>query len=441
LPYASARNAAACATAVIIGDSRTQQCYDQSTTAITGRPRWFTLGNGMARQKLTLVGNAGVNGEAVDDMLTRFGNATAGAGFGGIGSQSSAVTTAPGVIPLAPKYCIINSGFNDIITNGATAAVTMPKLITMYKRALAAGITPVACSIPFPAFAASTVAKCRELDNLNKLIRNYAASTPGVEFIELCNPMLNPTSSNIESTTNYFRDSPGVHEGNVGGYVEAKPVAAWINSIVPKAIDFLPASNAATIAYDSAITQVMVNPLMTGSQTATGTGVSGNMPTGSITFARGGTPTMVASVAARADGKGQDFIMEITATAAGDSFEARFPSMHASAVQGGTYIIVAELNASGAGGAALTAAANLSGMQFYLQYNDGTTNFFVYENAYSTATDGPYPESFTYVAKSRPIVIPGSGTPTVFRINFGGCFAGAGTARIAIGRAGIVRIA
>jgi len=427
------------ATAVIVGDSRTQQNYDQDAVSITGRPRWFTLGNGLARQKLKLIGNAGVNGDTAAGILARLKNNNVGAGFGAVGSQAASVTTAPGVIPFAPKYCIVNAGFNDIVTLGGTAAATMPTLISIYQLLLQYGITPVACSIAFPTFAVSTIAKQRELNILNSMIRAYAAATPGVEFVEMCNPMMSPASSNIESASTYFRDT-GVHENNVGGYREGKALAAWINGAIPKAIDILPASNAETIAYDGAIAQVMANPLLTGTQAASGTGVSGNMPANlAITFARGGTPTLVCSVASRADGYGQDFIMEITAGAANDSFEARFPSQHANIVQGGTYVMVAELNVSGASGAALTSAANLRGMQLYIQYNDGATNFFTYELAYS-ATDQPYPESFTYVAQSRPMTIPASGTPTIFRPNFGGAFAGAGTARIAIGRLGIYRI-
>ena len=428
-------------TCAIAGDSRVQQHYDQSSTAITGRPRWFRLGNALARQRLNLVANAGVSGDTAQGLLNRLSNATFGAGFGAIGSQAAVVTTSPGVIPFAPRYCFVSIGFNDIITNGGTASATMPIIIKIYKALFAAGITPVALTIPLPAFATGgmTTAKARELDNLNRKIRDYVAATPGMQIVDIYNSMLAPTSANIESLSTYFRDAT-VHENNLGGYREAQALKSWILATIPSYTDILPASNAATIAADGAILQLQPNPLLTGSTAATGTNVSGNIPTGGISINRGGSPSAcVCSVASRADGFGQDMSMEVTATAAGDAYEARFPSQHANAVVGATYIAVAEISASGAGGAALTSAGNLSGIQFYLQYYDGTTNYFSWENAWAS-TDGPYPESFTLVSKTRPLTIPGTGTPSIFRINLTATFAGAGTARLTIGRVGLIRI-
>lgn len=442
-PVSGAGNRVAGVPVGLLGDSITQENYDQTASQIQERARWFPYANALLGQRLRLVNNAGVSGETTAQMLARIGSSAGlGVGFGGIGAAGTAVTTSPSPLNGSPKYVFVHAGVNDIYGFNLTAATVTANLQQIYQTLIANGVTPIVMTIM--AVNSTTVgystANVATHLAVNDWIRNYAAAN-GLLLVDAFAATVDPNSGSVEMNTAFTRDGKQ-HPNNRGGMAVARAIYGVLNNIIP-ARDVLPQSNAAVISLDASIRQLLPVPLLTGTAAITATGYSGNTAgsnLGNANFVRGGTPTCVLSAVARADGFGQNTKMVATFGAANDSLEIRFPSQHATAVVGATYVAVCEVTVTGPAGAALAAADNFQGAQLYLQYNDGTTNFFTYALGRGS-TDTAMVGSFTVTLMTPPLTIPASGTPTTFRPNFTIFGSGAGSPEVQIGRVGLIRIA
>jgi lysophospholipase L1-like esterase len=427
---------------IIFGDSRTQQNTDQSATSITGRPRYWHWAQALSGHRLDLINNAGVNGDTVAGMLSRVNGSNYGVGFGQIG-DAGAAAVSPGVLGMKPDFVVFNGGYNDIFGNSQTADATYAIAVQILDAIRLAGVTIIVCSAVFPSSASIgfTAAKCRELRLYNDKLNAYANSYRTVYYCDFAAAAISPLSTSVETAAADLRDGT-VHENNRAAKKEGKVLATLISTLIPARQQILPISNAETSAFDPSIPQLVVNPLRTGTAAITTTGYSGNAAGSEMTnanFVRGGSSNCVLSAVARNDGYGQNTQFTCTFSAANDTFELRMPSLHAQAVVGGRYRAVCEVSYTGPSGADLAAVDNLRGTQLYIQYNDGTTNYFSYSMGFQI-TDGALVGSDTLTLVTPDFVLPPGGTPTIFRVNFTVSANGAGSPQVQVGRIGLYRI-
>ena len=431
----------------IFGDSITQENYDQAAASNDERPRWFTQANSLLGRRMNLVNNAGVAGETTTQMLARLRlNGTGqGVGFGGIGAAGSAVTTQPSPLYGGPNFVFVHAGVNDIYGFTTADSTITGNLQAIYQALQLAGATPIAMTI-MPVTTATvgyTTAKAAQHARINTWIRNYCAANPNIILVDAFKAMVDPTNAAIACITGVTRDGLQ-HPNNLGGLLVAREIQNVLQYIIPP-YSPLPSSNAEEYTLDASLTQILPNPLLTGTAAITATGFTGATAGSTLAnanFTRGaGAGSVTLSAVTRADGFGQNIKMVLPATASGDNWEIRFPSQHARAVVGGTYIAVCEITVTGPAGAALAAADGIQGVQLYIQYNDGTSNFFAYSERRGS-TDVALVGSFTKTLQTAPIAIPASGTPTILRPNFTVYSSGASTfPEVQIGRVGLIRIA
>lgn len=441
---------------VILGDSRTQQNYDETATEIQGRPRWFNMLNSALGQPFELVANAAVNGERTDQILARFDSAGLGCGFGGIGSGGAAVTTNPGVSPFKPAVVFDYSGFNDIFSFGLSADTAWGYRLQILERIRHLGARLILMTInpPNSAAAGFSAARCRELTLFNEYTRNYARDNPGVILLDAYKACVDPASASIEGASTDFRDS--VHETNLGALRIANLGAQVLAPFFP-ARDVLPASNAEAIALDSGIKQLISNPLLTGTAAIATTGFSGTTAGSQLSngsFSRSGSMTCVLSAESRAigatsyapvkDGYGQNIRFQVTATAAGENIQLLLPSVHASVVSGESYYAVADVwmakafNNTNATPTALATADGCSLVQLSIQFTLDAVNNYTREMMYQSSDKGVYgvlhqslktlPRrvSFTSCTVARPVL-------NIYA-------SAAGTFEVQIGRIGMYRV-
>jgi len=446
-PVSGARNLASGVPVSIFGDSITQDHYETTAaTAVYERVRWFSAANALLGQRMRLVQNAGVNGETTTQMLARLtGNGpNPGAGFGALGSTASAVTSSPSPLYGAPKLCFVHGGVNDIYGSSLPAATVIANLQSIYAGLMSAGVAPIAMTImavnsTTVGYSTANVATHLEV---NRWIRTYCQAN-NIQMVDAFAATVDPTSATgVEMNTLLTRDGKQ-HPGNRGGWAVGRAIYNLLVNILP-ARDILPQSNLETIALDPSIKQLLTNPLLTGTAAITSTGYSGTAAGSNLAnanFVRGGSASAVLSAVTRADGYGQNTKFVCTFTASGDNLEFRGPSMHANAVVGAQYIAVCEAVVTGPSGAALAAADNLMGVQLYLQYNDGTTNYLTYALATNITQDYAMADgSKTITLKTPVFTLPASGTPTTFRPNVTIYGKGAGNPEVQLGRIGLYRV-
>lgn len=429
----------------IFGDSITQDNYEgTSATLMVERPRWFSCANALLGQRMRLVQNAGVNGETTAQMLARLqaNGPNPGVGVGGSGNASTAVSTSPSPLYGSPKYCYVHGGVNDIYGLGLSASAITANLQAIYTGLRAAGVQPIALTIM--AVNSTTVgystANVATHLAVNAWIRSYCQAN-NIMCVDAFGATVDPTSASVEMASADTRDGKQ-HPGNRGGLKVGRAIASMMSPLIP-ARDVLPQSNAATIALDASLPQLLTNPLLTGTAAITATGYSGTTAGSNLAnanFVRSGSASAVLSAITRADGFGQNIKMACTFTASGETLEFRAPSMHANAVVGAQYVAACEVLVTGPSGAALAAADNLQGVQLYIQYNDGTTNYFCYAQGRAT-TDVAYVGSYTMTLMTPVFTLPAGGTPTTFRPNLTIYGAGAGNPEVQFGRIGLIRVA
>lgn len=432
---------------VILGDSIAQENIEQSATAITMRPRWFNIANALLGQRLNLVNNAGVSGERIAATIQRIPASVTnlGVGFGQNGAVGSPPALPPGVLAFSPGFVFVLPPFNDIYGDGASFEYVTGFLEREYGMIIASGailcaMTLMPCSSSTVGFSTATSAVHVRV---NEWIRSYCAWRKNAILIDAFAALMKagPTAATISVPSTCFRDG-NQHPNNLGGYYVGKSIYDALVNIVPP-VNVLPTSNAEEYTLDPSINWLLPNPLLAGSDaTITTTGYSGVAPNtlANANFVRGGTPTIVLSRPDNPNGYGKDLQFEFTPNADNDSAELRFPSQHSRVVVGGQYIVVCQYSVTGLSGADLTSAANFAGAQLYLQYNNGTTNYFSWANAWSS-TDEAYPENHTMTLMTRPLIIPSGGTPTTFRPNFS-MYSSGGTGgfRVRLSRPNLLRV-
>lgn len=280
-------------TIALLGDSFTEMSVAANglNTYRSGRG-FFTHALQRLNQRLTLVSRpgtltGGITGQTTTQILSR---------------------VQADVIDIAPGYCHVLAGTNDVGSSFTFATMT-GNLTAIYDAIQNAGIRLIVGTIA-PRSGATT-AQLQMAENLNNWIRLQAVTRPGVILADYHRDLVGPTGDwRVTGTTAYTAD--GIHASTGGAMRMGKVLADALDPVVPKG-SLLPASNIDALGGVNAIAtpNLVTNPMMTGTAGALGTsGATGPVADGYTvtTYAGGGVTTgMTFSKVARADGPAGDW--------------------------------------------------------------------------------------------------------------------------------------
>lgn len=289
---------------------------------------WFNWANMLLGWPFEIVHNAAVGGDRATALDAHITN---------------------DVVPYDADWVLISSGINDIAadTSAATVANT---LIAACNRLLANGRKVLLCTIvPLHNGSASySVARAHALLVVNRTLIAYARATQGVWLADLFGPMVDPSQSVMTIKSGY---GDGIHPYAIGGYAIGAKFAADFANLYPQQLS-LPQSASEDYAVNSAEPQINTNPLMLGTAGTLSGGPTGTVADG-WTLLQGGTITIVGSVAARADGYGNNQVITCSGSSGtGHAYLYNTTSLDARVSTGTKLIGVCELDLSGLTGLA-----------------------------------------------------------------------------------------
>lgn len=181
-----------------IGDSLIANGVVIDATQLQLTDSWYTVACALSGQRLCYARNAGVSGNTTTQMLARL---------------------ATDVLAYASSidYCIVAGGINDY----ADTTVTKPNLEAMWTQLRAAGIEPIACTIP-PRNDAPQLAP------LNPWVRSQAVAR-GMRLIDLHAVFADPATDDYLAA--YTAD--GTHPNAAGRLAAANYVVSEIVPTIP----------------------------------------------------------------------------------------------------------------------------------------------------------------------------------------------------------------
>jgi len=262
-------------TCVIFGDSITAQNFAVSATYNSYADNgYFNWAQAYLGQPFELVRNAGVGGNGTAAMLARI---------------------QVDVLAYSAGWVFVQEVYNDII-GGVPWATTVANLQTIYQTLVNAGSNVIALSgIPSANF--TTQAHKDAISNINIWMRAYCLRNPGMVFVDVYTPLLDPTSAAGAGITAYFVD--GIHPSTLGAQIMGQAIYNTVKNLIPASGMSLSMADraSATNPYGN----VLLNPVMQGSGGSAGAGFSGVIAASWVTLIENGTVSVVCSTPARAD--------------------------------------------------------------------------------------------------------------------------------------------
>lgn len=255
---------------------------------------------------------------------------------------------------------------------------------------------------------------------VNDWRRQYCRDTRGAFYLDWNVPMIDSAVLYGPPRTGYL-DSDDIHFSPIGAYAVGNFIKPWLQTIAPPKAPLIDnGANLFDVTYNP---QGIVhpNPFYIGTAGTTGTGASGTVSTGMrVERSSGSGATVVASVAARADGRGNDCILTITpGGGATEVITTRTNPANTTLPAGlaGTWV---------RGACAIDVAA-------YTGYNYVTLVMEFYDGASALIASGrdmqPYPEASSYLPQPNaawafdmstpPVLIPASAASYRFRVDVG----------------------
>lgn len=214
-------------TAVVYGDSLTEQGGEIAGTLDTRAFAAWTWANVELGQALTIAANLGVGGDDTTEILARIGD----------------------VIDLDPGWVIITAGTNNAGVAGGVATA-QADLTEMFDTFDAAGIR--VCILTLPPRTGGSWAGTQKADTLaiNEWLRQQSRTRPGLVVADIWPALATAASSNFLSTLYGFNPtSDGVHLSATGAYAAGKVLAAALRphlaSFVVPYSDINPGANLA----------------------------------------------------------------------------------------------------------------------------------------------------------------------------------------------------
>lgn len=195
------------------------------------------------------------------------------AGVGGnVTSQMLGRLNADIITPLAAyagrdRYCLVMGGVNDSVNDADIIAAATDNLTQIYNELIAAGITPIACTIT-PTTSASTAQRQANWIGINDWLRTYCPAN-GIALcdnIAACLDGSYPPAGTPTWKMGYTHD--GVHPTAAGGVAIAKTIATTLQTLLPA----VPHFDAGTADFAGSI---LDNHAMTGTGGTLGSGGSG----------------------------------------------------------------------------------------------------------------------------------------------------------------------
>lgn len=299
----------------LLGDSYTHQnnsiAVSSSSTLTNENSGAFTWANFLLGQPFNLP----VAGTVTDTFTS--------ANYGVSGDTTTLALARVGtVINYNPDICVVHIGTNDLTTAGVTAlATTIANLNSIYSQLTAAGILVVAMPIwPRSAWGSlsggdTTIARLR-MYSINDYIRNWGIRNQNSLYrvADALQYLTDSASATGDQLAGYYR-SDNIHPG---------PKAAYYGGLVLSQV----LTDYSKLSYSNAFSQadlydatnnprgnLLVNPLLTGTTGAKGTGGSGNVATSwTVTRGSGTGSTFVCAKGATAALGGPGIYQEIATT-------------------------------------------------------------------------------------------------------------------------------
>lgn len=322
-------------TAVIVGDSITA-LGETSIGAVQRRVKdegWTTWMQAFLHQRLDVISIDGEPGETSTQLLARF--------------QTDA-------IDLAPKYCFIQTGTNDV-TSGVSSATIISNLQAMISMCHDAAITPIILTI-LPASSIDTSAESAVWFAVNKwILMNHLSG--GFIAANVSEAYVDPDGSYpVATSSEYVVD--GVHPSANGAYLIGKKVADVVD-------DFIPARDVFTFISTSDPLNILSNPCMIGTDGNDSDAeiTDGDVASGWTVNGANGAGTV--SKVARDGITGEWQRLEFTASADSATTSIYNYTMSGDDYVGETVYAVIELYVN-------AAPTNLVGLGFYVNFSDDT---------------------------------------------------------------------
>lgn len=250
---------------------------------------FFTHANALAGSPCNVVINAGIAGNTTTQMLARIDT---------------------DLLSYSLSACTIMGGTNDL-GGTYTVAGIISNLRAMYQKCIAKSVYVFALAIlPRPTLGAQAQ---KDLITINEWIKQYWAGSPFGEFVDTFAAIVDPTSSSQAVIANALNTVDNTHPSNVGAYLIGKVLATRLTARFSPFARKLISSAQDCYQNNTQSTNGMRPFNLTSGGTTAGT-VTGNIANGYS--ATSTVNSCVGSLAARADGFGNDQVFTMTATGA-----------------------------------------------------------------------------------------------------------------------------
>ena len=386
--------------AAILGDSfsaRNTSLYYRTTDY-----GYFNWANALLGCPFSLVLNAGVAGNTTSQILARISS----------------------VLEVKPAWCFVLGGINDI-AQGVPIQTTIENLKTICTKLQKSGIRTVLIAVSPNTQSAGQSRKVQQVNQ--EMARWCEAGQDGVIFVDAYKYVVNPTDTTGAAQDGMLHDA--LHPSAKGARAIGRAIADTIKNLVPS-VSILPSTASNSYAIDATSSQLLANPLFTGSAgVVIGAGASGTLATGWSGGTASGTLTSVfSSGQSRADGIGFDQRIAITNAAANSSVNIRqSPSLSAMSV--GDYI-------HACAAVSLSGMIGVSSVYLQVQITDGEgTKFIMAMEPQSTTYDNA---DCSVVLKTPEFAVTSTLTSCTFAliVKFG---ESNGSATVYVGRAGLFK--
>ncbi len=376
---------------------------------------WFWWANAMSGWRAEVLNVSGVGGDRSYNLLQRIAD------------------IEMGVLPYEPAYCTVMIGVNDL--NGdLTSAQVIANLEQIYRILLDANIGVVAMTVlPVTTghFKAGNETHSQAIMAVNEWIRRTATRTPGMYLCDSCAAVVDPTAATF-TTLSGMLASDGIHLTAKGARAVGAELAKQLQWICPPN-GSLVSSNRDSYGASSTNSQLIDNPLFTGSGGSAGTGMSGTIAASWQVERLGGTPTGVCSVVARTvvddgDAIGNNQRVVITAGANNDLVAVRQSTNLISRVSEGDLVVFQCA-------VKLSSCSNVKSLRVLVQSSDGS--LFPAGEALKNSDTTFDQADFAGVFKTPPFRIPPGMTSMTPRVYV--TFSGSGGATLDVGRASLIK--
>lgn len=373
---------------------------------------WFQTFSG---NRARLLSNAGMGGQRTDEILARLDDSV----FGVTGYK--------------PQYCVILCGINDVFASVATDTIKA-NLQAIWAKLLGNGITVVAGTIlPLGSSHGSfSAANIQKILAINAFIRKTATSRRGMILWDSAADIVDYTQTDGRADSTKLK-TDYIHPNAKGARAMGLSLYNLLSSRLP-AQSTLVSSAADSYDIDATNSQLLANPLLTGSGGTAGTGASGTIAASwEVGRAAGSGATTTCSVVARDAGTHGDAIGNvqravIASAVASDVVQIRnATSIHGRVAAGDTVYAECHLRAVSMSNVSYVKFFILANVSANLHYSETMLDSAGYENS-----------DFSGTLRTPDFKIPAG--ITALRAYVYVRFAGAGGATIDLGRVSLRKV-